>query len=403
MEDKLKELALIVRNKADSQVMNDYSLLGGILGEIYFLYQYSRIDKEFEEVADRALDQLLGSISIEDGRFVHTYCNGFAGLGLALHLLEEAGFVEGAGELLEDVDKLLEIGLTKDFTQKNYDFLHGAVGVGFYFIKHFAYAPEVSKKQLERIVEFLERTAITDESSDTTKWEDIVTNFDTGKVETKFNISLSHGMSSISIFLSRLLKLGLLSEEVNARIRMMLRRTINYILAQRLDYRIYGSYFPSCSIESDQVLNGSRLGWCYGDLGVAVALWQSGDVLGREDCRELSREMMLYTARGRREPKSNFVYDAGLCHGAAGIAQIFYRMSKEMNLPELHEAYEYWKEITLQMGYHEDGWGGFMMYNAKENSWTNTANVLEGISGIGLMLMSPVYNEWDELLLLSFK
>lgn len=403
MEDKLKELALIVRNKANAQVMNEYSLLGGFLGEIYFLYQYSRIDKEFEEVADRALDQLLGSISIENGRFIHTYCNGFAGLGLALHLLEESGFVEGAGEMLEDVDKLLEVSLTKDFIQKNYDFLHGAVGVGFYFIKHFAFAPEVSKKQLERIVDHLENTAITDESSDTTKWEDIGTNFDTGEVETKFNISLSHGMSSISIFLSRLLKLNLLGDEMNIRIRTMLRRTINYILAQRIDYRKYGSYFPSCSIESDQVLNGSRLGWCYGDLGVAVALWQSGAVLDREDYRELSREILLYTARARRDVGRNFVYDAGLCHGAAGIAQIFYRMSKEMKLPELHDAYEYWKGITLKMGYHEEGWGGFMMYNAKENSWTNTANVLEGISGIGLMLMSPVCDEWDELLLLSFK
>ena len=402
MEDKLNELAMVALDHVTDPI-NDYSLLGGYLGEIYFLYQYSRIDSTYEEKADMALDKLLGTISIKDGYFVTTYCNGFAGLGIALHLLEDDGFIEGAGELLDDVDKLLAIGLTRDFTQKNYDFLHGAVGVGFYFIKHYTYAPEVSKTQLERIVDFLEETSMVDEATGLLKWEDIGKNFDTGEMETKFNISLSHGMSSISIFLARLLQLNLLDEAMNVRIKAILEKAIDYILAQRIDFQTYGSYFPSCSIESDKVLHCSRLGWCYGDLGVAVALWQAGNVLGRQDCTDLSREVLLYSGNKRRDLKLNFVFDAGLCHGAAGIAQIFYRMSKEMELPELFDAYEYWKSVTLDMGYHEEGWGGYMMYNAKENSWTNTANVLEGTSGIGLMLMSPVYADWDEILLLSFK
>lgn len=402
IKDKLSELAHKVEEHLNDSI-NDYSLLGGYLGEIFFLYYYSKIDSDYAEKADEALDRLLNSISIDNYYFVHTYCNGFAGLGIALHILEESGFIEGAAELLEDVDKLLEISLNRDFAQKNYDFLHGAVGVGFYFMKHYPTAPEVSRAQLIRIVDYLENTAIVDESSDTLKWEDIGKNYDTGEMETKFNISLSHGMSSICIFLSRLLKLSLLDEKMNVKIRTILNRAINYILAQRIDNRTYGSCFPSCSIESDKTLYGSRLGWCYGDLGVAIALWQSGNVLEREECVELSREVLLYAAKERRDVKRNFVYDAGLCHGAAGIAQIFYRMSKEMQMPELSEAYEYWNNITLQMGYHEEGWGGFMMYNAKENSWTNTANLLEGISGIGLMLMSPVFADWDELLLLSFK
>lgn len=402
IEYKLDELASTVVEYLTHSV-SDYSLLGGSLGEIFFLYYYSRIDHTYEEKADDALERLLNEISIKDGYFMSTYCNGFAGLGIALHLLEESGFIEGSDELLEDVDKLLEFSLTKEFSQKNYDFLHGAVGIGFYFLKHYKYSSEVSHTQLVRMVDYLDSTAIVDEQQNTLKWEDIGKNYDTGVVETKFNISLSHGMSSIAIFLSRLLEKKILSEKEEKRVEIMLNRTLNYILAQRLDYKIYGSYFPSSSIESDTKLYGSRLGWCYGDLGIAVALWQAGSVIHRKDCTDLSVEVLRYAASNRRDLTTNYIFDAGLCHGSAGVAQIFFRMSKELQLPELYEAYEYWRNKTLEMAYHKEGVAGYRMYNAKDFTWTNVMNVLEGVAGIGLMFLSPVCDDWDEILLLSFK
>ena len=51
--------------------------------------------------------------------------------------------------------------------------------------------------------------------------------------------------------------------------------TIGYILSQEIDRSKYGSCFPSQSLENGDEIHRSRLGGCYGDLGVAAALWLS--------------------------------------------------------------------------------------------------------------------------------
>lgn len=402
MRNKLNELAPVIEEHVIHS-LNDYSLLGGSFGEVFFLYYYSLVDPAYEEKADEALERLLNNISINDGYFMSTYCNGFAGLGVGLHLLEESGFIEGAKEVLEDVDELLEYSLAKEISNNNYDFLHGAIGIGFYYLKHHKCSPDKSLVQLEKIVNYLEDTSIVNEQTNQIKWTDLDRNFDTGEVSTRFNISLSHGMSSIAIFLSRLLSFEILNEDMKNRVIQMLNGALNYIISQKLDCKQYGSYFPACSIESDKILGGSRLGWCYGDLGIAVALWQAGHVLNRLDCTDLSIEVLRFAALNRTDLRLNYVFDAGLCHGSAGIAQIFFRMAEQTKLPELYKAYEYWRDKTLEMAYHEDGLAGYKTFNAKDSIWTDSANVLEGISGIGLLLLSPVCADWDEILLLSFK
>jgi hypothetical protein len=77
-------------------------------------------------------------------------------------------------------------------------------------------------------------------------------------------------------------------------------------------------------------------------------------------------------------------------------------MYLETAVPELNEANEYWRDITLKMAYHKDGLAGYKMYHGDEG-WQNKYSVLEGIAGIGLSMISSVNPDWDEILLLSFK
>jgi hypothetical protein len=78
-------------------------------------------------------------------------------------------------------------------------------------------------------------------------------------------------------------------------------------------------------------------------------------------------------------------------------------MYLETTLPELKEAYKYWREVTLKMAYHEEGLAGYKFYHGSEEEWKNDYSVLGGIAGVGLSLLSPVNPDWDEILLLSFK
>lgn len=394
-QKKLEFIADDVFNRSKSSPYN-YSLMSGKFGEILFLYYYSLINNEYQEKADMLLDELIENISTKNLPFTSTYCNGFAGFGLGLHMLEEAGFIDGSADTLDDIDVILSYHLKKEIGKDNYDFLHGVVGIGFYFLKHYKYRPQVSLVQIKRILDYLESSAIYEEDGKY-KWTMIDT-YDDNKVKT--NISLSHGMASIVIFLSRTLHLGIIED--NIALVKLLKGALKFVLAQQIDHSEYGSYFPNLALESIPTIVRSRLAWCYGDLGIAMALWQAGNALKDQDAIDFAKKILKFSATRTNLVQAS-VHDAGLCHGAAGVAQVFLRMGKEMQLPELYKAYEYWKDITLRMGSHQDGVGGYKAFRAKEDEWIAFSSVLEGAAGIGFTLLSEVNSDWDEILLLSFR
>jgi len=230
------------------------------------------------------------------------------------------------------------------------------------------------------------------------KWKSIL-NLETKK--TGYNISLAHGMSSIAVILSKLYAIKELDQKM---IKTLLQGCVNYILEQEIDKDKYGSFFPSIAIESMDAVSISRLGWCYGDLGISMALWQAGVALQNESWKNKALEVLLFAAEKRRDLQKNYVVDAGLCHGASGIAHIFYRSWWNTRMPEFKKAADYWMNETLKMATFEDGLAGYKTWYGKEKGWVNSYSLLEGIAGIGLALLT-YYHEveptWDECLLLS--
>jgi lantibiotic modifying enzyme len=99
------------------------------------------------------------------------------------------------------------------------------------------------------------------------------------------------------------------------------------------------------------------------------------------------------------------VRDAGICHGTAGIAHIFNRLYRTTKQYRFQEAANYWCLETLKMSKFEDGFAGYKTWHTEEyGGWQPCNNLLEGIAGIGLSLLSFVMPEdpaWDECLLLS--
>ncbi len=400
MNEQVKKIAEEILGY-NSPLFNRYGLLNGKIGEIFFLYYYSLIDNSYKKIADELLEQLIDDISSNNTSCLHTYCGGLAGLGIALLLLKENGFVDSAVDLFDDIDPFLSYKLEYEINLNHYDFLHGALGVGFYFLKR----NESGLPELKKMLNYLEKSAIVDQEKGELKWKSIDHYRMINKTpeapynHADFNISLSHGMSSIVIFLAQLIRKDIMENEKNIE---MLNMAVNYILSQRLDHKKYGSYFPSHSIESDEVLGKSRLGWCYGDLGVAIALLQAGKVLNRGDLIDLSVEIMTFSAL-RRNLSENIIVDAGICHGSSGVSQIFFRMYKETGMKKFFDAYQYWQSVTLKLAYHPDGLAGYKAYGIRNNAWHNDSGILEGVAGIGLSMLSPLNCSWDEILLLNFK
>jgi len=367
----------------------DIGLLSGSAGISLFLFYYARyknIPFPYQPAINH-LDFLFSQIE-EMPKPPLSFCSGVSGVGWLLDHLCRQGFLQAEpDEMLLDIDEYLYEFALNELNHGRYDFLHGAMGIVLYFVRRNR------KDFLYRFVQSLENLAIWD--GDCAKWQTVLSSGTEG-----FNISLSHGSSAIVLVLCKILRMMPEDDLV----RKTLVGAVSYIVRQEISVQQYGSYFPGFSIESQSSLSKTRLAWCYGDLGIATAILDSGIVLHNQEWIDKSIKIFLHAAT-RRGLQENMVIDAGICHGTAGIALIFNRMYHNTKLPEFKNAAHYWFVETVEMAKFSDGFAGFKTWRSVEmGGWNNSDNLLDGIAGIGLCLLSFVMHEapaWDECLLLS--
>lgn len=151
-----------------------------------------------------------------------------------------------------------------------------------------------------------------------------------------------------------------------------------------------------------------RLAWCYGDPGVAVTLLlaaesQRGELAGRWSGFALDLARSAFSSRdGRRG-----IVDAGLCHGAAGLAHLGNRIYQHTRDTFFLEQAGRWLEWTLRFRKPGSGCGGYLAWSPTANlepGWAPQPGFLTGAAGIGLALLAAATNiepEWDRLLLAS--
>lgn len=387
-----------------SELAENIGLHGGTSGIALFLVYYDRLILQQNDLSQRVVDILEHNVKCIDSekRLSHTICNGVSGFGWFCEHLRKMGMLYREDiEFLDALDLFLFNRMVADIKRGYYDYLHGALGVATYFLTRFnrKKVPEYLNElltELEKSGEICENDAI--------KWISLL-NHETG--EKGYNISLSHGMSSIAAFLVRLHQLNFETK----RVECLLTRTCKYILDQITFTDANISYFPSYSkeslystIENHPGNNYSRLGWCYGDLGIAPVIRQAAIVLKNKEWENTAMRILYHTTN-RRDLRINSINDAGLCHGSAGIAHIFWNLYLNTQIEEFRETTDYWLYITLQMAKYADGLAGFKAWHTEEYGGpAKSATLLEGIAGIGLALLSYMKNgaiAWDECLLLS--
>ena len=390
IKQKLKQIAEIIYDNARIGHDKSAGVYTGNFGLLLFLFYYGRYSKQdrFTSLAEDFTDQLINRLGEEID--THTFCSGLAGILYLLEYLKENQFVElDLSESQRILDNYLMRETNKDMQNLYYDFMHGALGSGLYFLR-----TKTNSEFLERIIDFLDQTAEKDTVNHIYKWKSPLGI----SKEIGYNIALSHGMTGIVVFLTRYLA----NNPKNKKVHELIEGSVNYILSQRIDFQTYGSYFPSYSIDSlksDRLM--SRLAWCYGDLGIAISLWQAGKILNNQEWKAIALNVFNDSTLRHTFPETG-VIDAGLCHGSAGIAMIYNRMYFETGLKIFSLATDYWMEQTIYYSRFEDGLAGYKSYEM--DGWINKDSLLEGIAGIGLMMISWLSKDkqtWDELFLIS--
>jgi class I lanthipeptide synthase len=391
---KLAEIAEVLLEYAPTMEKDTIGVMGGKVGVALFFFYYAQYTME-ERFVDAGIELLSESFdAINDGFSYHTLAGGLAGVGWTVEHLVKKEFLEmDTNETLEDLDPYLHKTMIYDIQNKNYDFLHGAVGNGTYFLERLA-NPK-AKDFLSELVDELEKVAHTDDDG-SYKWISVLNREDGTE---GYNLSLSHGLSAIIAFLGKVLESGINKEKTEK----LLNGAVQFMLKHRLTDHESKANFPSW-VPLEGSLGGSRMAWCYGDLGMSIAFWHTAQSLGNKEWAKICHEILLDSTK-RKDIKQAGVLDAGLCHGAAGIMHIYARAYQYSGDETFKETAKYWADQTLKFANHEDGAAGYKAWHTEEyGGWVPEKGLLEGVAGIGLGLISLISDidpGWDRTLFIS--
>jgi len=395
---KLDEICKILTEEYKN-LTDNYSLMGGNTGITLFFYYYYKLknDDKYLTIANDIIESCFETFQKANQHF--TFSGGLAGLAGFEWLIDHCNnedFINCDTKIIfEDVNDILSQNMMFELNRGNYDYLHGALGYGLRLLNKKNCKD--SMKQLTQVVIALEKSCI--KENNIVKWgtfNNEVLNKD------DYNFGLSHGIPSIIAFLTKVYKLNILPETSLE----LITKSANFILENKLDIKTYNSFFPnSVKINNPSTTKkSSRLGWCYGDLGVCASLLQASELSHNNNMKTEILNILAYNTK-RKNLDDNFVVDASLCHGTAGIAHIFNRIYQHTKREEFKDTAIYWYNETLKMAKFDDGLAGYKTWRAnKYGGFQNNYSLLEGIAGIGLSLISAVSDiepKWDECFLLS--
>ena len=400
---KLPKAALLndlhqISRTVSAETKTDFGTGGlvGLAGVAMFQFYYSNFTNN-NNYADYALENLEKSLEIiNKGNGIPSFCSGIGGMGWILSHLKQKGFLDTDDSLLADIDEYVYEAMVNYINERNYDFLHGAIGCGFYFLKRYQNSNDSRsqnkyKNFLTTLIENLESSSIVIDNQ--VYWMSVID--ESGK--RGYNLGLAHGVASVVNFLSRLY----LIKDLRLKVQKMLEGGINYILSYRGESKFSCSNFPSYIDENGKIFWNSRLAWCYGDLGIGLSLYQAGNALDDISLRSTSLAILNHASL-RYEAEDTCVADAGLCHGSFGIAQIFNYMYRQTGHLNFRNAYHYWVNDGINQKLQNNKNIGYRKKTT--NGWVDDISVLEGISGIGLAIISSLSKEnisWDECLMIN--
>jgi class I lanthipeptide synthase len=311
----------------------------------------------------------------------------------------------------EDVDSALVAHLETTPWYPNYDLIGGLVGFGVYALERWPDGH--SGRILELVVVRL--TSLSENVDEGVTWTTpggMVQRLQQDKAPQGYqNLGLAHGIPGIIAFLALANRAQPLRQDaVHA-----LEGGVEWLLCRQQPHAS-GLRYPAWQLYGEDRVDvsrdGSRLAWCYGDLGVAAALHVAGECYARGDwsreALELARNCtsVAFTDTGIR--------DQGICHGTAGVAHLFARMANASGDEALREAARFWLRKTLEMRVAGEGIDGYVTVRAKsldveraediEFEQLADAGFLSGAAGVALALgasFSSIAPAWDRTLLLS--
>lgn len=395
LERKLIEIndALNIHSKD----VRNVGVFSGLPGVILFKFYYAMYkgDEQYAlegyELINRCLEEF------QNGPSYLSLCDGAAGLGWTLDHLVKNDFLDAdIDSMFSQLDATLNEEMLAYLKVTNFDFLHGGIGFSFYFLSRYEATQntELKQKYLDYLKGFLHKMieiSVKDENGYITWLAEI--NYKTK--EQGYNLSLSHGIASILGFYIRLAE----HDDFRVDSESMIREISSYLLSTTNKNNV--CEFPSFIYKDGTKEAFSRLAWCYGDMGIGLQLLHASKSLNDKELETQALGILKKTTQ-RKSEESTKVRDASICHGSFGLVQMYQQMYQLTKDTTFKKAADFWIQDGLSKDIHEDGFAGYKQKHG--DHWVNDIGMLEGISGIGLVMIDYLSEEiytWDEVLMIG--
>lgn len=315
--------------------------------------------------------------------------SGISGMSWVLdHLVAR----DEAEELIARFDVAIERHLRVRQWQERLDLVTGLVGVGV------SVADRRDRRALEiadLVLSHLESAAVT--TAQGTTWYTppaFVPETRRGSAMGGLvDLGVAHGVPGVIGMLARFVD----NDVEGSRSRRLLESTVAWLLESvPRDRPRFGTSWPVLQPEL------RRIGWCYGDAGVAGVLLRAGRALGAPDVENEALGLLRQLAT---PPVGPAVADASFCHGAAGLAHIYnvafqYTRSEQMCIEARR-----WLAEVLRLRNPRGGIGGYESLKLGDGGprWEADTTLISGATGIALVLLAAVEDRepvWQRLFLL---
>ncbi|MFQ5601217.1 MAG: lanthionine synthetase C family protein [Candidatus Krumholzibacteriia bacterium] len=320
--------------------------------------------------------------------------SGFTGIAWVTAHLDGRLLETGGADLHEEVEEALLAHLRQSPWPHHYDLVDGLTGYGVYALERLPHPR--AERCLEQVVLQLER--LSRRSADGVAWFTepalMLPDHRVLYPDGCYDLGLAHGIPGVIALLG-------MSSARGIGPRALLEDAVRWLLAHRVVSASDGGFGSWLTAGGEPI--GHRLGWCYGDPGVAAALLVASRAAGIGP--QTGLEIAVHAAA--LAPERAGVAGSGLCHGTAGLAHLFNRMHHATGERCLAEAARFWFERTLDPRHAcpriaGDRTGSRL--DAADRVRGHDPGLLEGAAGIALALLAAATDlppEWDRFLMLS--
>jgi hypothetical protein len=392
--------------EAEDRAGSAASLSAGAAGQaLFFDYaaQAFPAEERYRELAETCLDRAIEAVAERPMGF-GLYA-GFPGIAWAAEHLQRRAAAPGDDELAEgdvddvnaEIDAALDDLLSPSGWRGPYDLIGGLVGLGVYALERLPRPPAAAC--LAAVVDRLAELAESGPGGVTwlTSPEHLASRVRAFHPEGHYDLGLAHGVPAVLPLLALAWRAGV-REPVAS---YLLSDGVRWLLAQREEAGSVSCF--TTWIAPGVERTPARLAWCYGDPGIAVALLAAARLAGRPDWE---REALAVARRAAERPiEGAGVWDAGLCHGAFGVAHLFNRLHQATGDELFARTARVWYREGLRFREPGRGVAGFAAWergDGEEPRWRPDGGFLTGSAGIGLALLAaatPHEPAWDRVLL----